>query len=451
MDSRASEARTRIVALTGEVGLLRLLRSILEPNACKVVPGALTLDGAATGQPVDIVIVDLESFDRESLDLELLSRLRRAYPGAEMIAISSEYREADCIAILDVDVDYLSRPFRAQNLTARVRVAELRRFKAGGHKRFYRHGSFVVDLFDRTVALDGQLIALAPSELNVLMHLASKPGLVTTFGDILAWTGRAGSASGRRAIRTSVFRLRRRIERDPRNPVVLLTEAGIGYRLARESVDHLTSMLARGDAKAMKPARHDARACSHRGQSARRVHHGSIRESPNLSHCDRRPHRTWALSRLGVPQTLSASVRAPMLESAKQIIALRPAASQETIKLIGDNGGGFFNVNSARPFENELWSSIFQNWSQLVLPVTLVFAFERMVGDWRQGRTRLSLATPRTYRSSRVCPPRSALRKPKDNVPCSSRPVPPRALWAPYDLKLHSLSNAYLGVLILSA
>ena len=75
-----------------------------------------------------------------------------------------------------MDVDYLPRPFSARDLTARVRVAELRRFKAAGHKRFYRSGSFVVDLFDRTVALDGELIALAPSELNVLMHLASKPG-----------------------------------------------------------------------------------------------------------------------------------------------------------------------------------------------------------------------------------------------------------------------------------
>ena len=234
-----SWSSTRIFALTAEVGLLRLLRSVLEPNGCKALPSALALDTAASGQPVDIVIADLESFDREGLDLGLLSRLRRAYPGTEMIAISREYREADCIAILDVDVDYLPRPFRAEDLTARVRVAELRRFKAAGHKRFYRRGSFVVDLFDRTVALDGELIALAPSELSVLTVLASRPGRVTTFGDILAGVGRTGSASGRQALRMSVFRLRRRIERDPKHPVLLLTEAGIGYRLAPESVDHL--------------------------------------------------------------------------------------------------------------------------------------------------------------------------------------------------------------------
>jgi len=94
---------------------------------------------------------------------------------------------------------------------------------------------------------------------------------------------------------------------------------------------------------------------------------------------------------LGVPQTLSPSVEATTLEGAKQIIALGPVASQETIKLIGDNGGGFFNANSAHPFENpNVWSNMLQNWGQLVLPVALVFAFGRMVGDWRQGRTLLA-------------------------------------------------------------
>ncbi len=98
-----------------------------------------------------------------------------------------------------------------------------------------------------------------------------------------------------------------------------------------------------------------------------------------------------AFAALGVPQTLSASVEATTLEGAKQVIALGPVASQETIKLIGDNGGGFFNANSAHPFENpNVWSNILQNWSQLVLPVALVFAFGRMVGDWRQGRTLLA-------------------------------------------------------------
>src|SRR5271157_3720764 len=97
-----------------------------------------------------------------------------------------------------------------------------------------------------------------------------------------------------------------------------------------------------------------------------------------------------AFAALGVPQTLSGSVDATTLEGAKQIIALGPVASQDAIKLIGDNGGGFFNANSAHPFENpSVWSNMLQNWSQLILPVALVFGLGRIVGDWRQGRALL--------------------------------------------------------------
>jgi K+-transporting ATPase ATPase A chain len=97
-----------------------------------------------------------------------------------------------------------------------------------------------------------------------------------------------------------------------------------------------------------------------------------------------------AFAALGVPQTLSGSIQAKTLEGAKQVMSIGPVASQEAIKLIGDNGGGFFNANSAHPFENpSVWSNILQNWSQLALPVALVFAFGRMVGDPRQGRALL--------------------------------------------------------------
>src|SRR5271157_1042705 len=83
---------------------------------------------------------------------------------------------------------------------------------------------------------------------------------------------------------------------------------------------------------------------------------------------------------LGVPQTLQASVEATTLEGAKQVIALGPVASQEAIKLIGTNGGGFLNANSAHPFENpNVWSNMLQAWSMLVVPVALVFAFGRLV------------------------------------------------------------------------
>ena len=95
---------------------------------------------------------------------------------------------------------------------------------------------------------------------------------------------------------------------------------------------------------------------------------------------------------LGIPQTLQGSFEAATLEGAKQTIAIGPVASQEAIKLLGNNGGGFFNANSGHPFENpSALSNMAENWSQLVLPVAFVFAFGRMVGDLRQGRSLLAV------------------------------------------------------------
>jgi K+-transporting ATPase ATPase A chain len=97
-----------------------------------------------------------------------------------------------------------------------------------------------------------------------------------------------------------------------------------------------------------------------------------------------------ALVVLGVPQTLLGSVDATTLEGVKQTISLGPIATQEAIKELGTNGGGFLNANSAHPFENQnAWSNLIENWSLLVIPVATVFAFGRMLGDARQGRSLL--------------------------------------------------------------
>jgi K+-transporting ATPase ATPase A chain len=88
----------------------------------------------------------------------------------------------------------------------------------------------------------------------------------------------------------------------------------------------------------------------------------------------------------GMPQTLLASVDANTLEGARQTIALGPVASQEAIKQLGTNGGGFFNANSAHPFENpNAISNVLSIWSALVVSSALTYTFGRMVGDTRQG------------------------------------------------------------------
>ena len=94
-----------------------------------------------------------------------------------------------------------------------------------------------------------------------------------------------------------------------------------------------------------------------------------------------------ALVALGVPQTLQGSIEATTLEGARQMLAIGPVASQEAIKELGTNGGGFFNANSAHPFESpNALSNMLEIWALLVIPFATAFAFGRAVFDYRQGR-----------------------------------------------------------------
>lgn len=94
----------------------------------------------------------------------------------------------------------------------------------------------------------------------------------------------------------------------------------------------------------------------------------------------------FALIALGVPQNLSSYVDATTLEGAKQTIAQGPVASQLAIKQLGTNGGGFFNVNSAHPYENpNIWTNTLEAWGILALALALAVAFGRMIGREREG------------------------------------------------------------------
>ncbi|RVT90005.1 potassium-transporting ATPase subunit KdpA [Rhodovarius crocodyli] len=88
----------------------------------------------------------------------------------------------------------------------------------------------------------------------------------------------------------------------------------------------------------------------------------------------------------GVPQNLAGYVTANTLEGGTQTIPMGPAALQIAIKQLGTNGGGFFGVNSAHPFENPTpWTNFWQSWAIIALPMGLALSFGRMVGDRRQG------------------------------------------------------------------
>jgi len=231
MDARVSERRTVVAMLTSEAALVRFARAILEPG-CKV----LSLAPIAAGQAPACDRTDVVVAEFDAVDPDALAAVGRAYPGAAVIALCPARREADCIAALDLDADYLARPFSAADLAARVRVAEGKRFAAMGVPRFYRHGPLAFDLIRRTLSIDGRAITLAPSERDLFAHLAGRAGVVVAYERLLERAGLSGSPRGRQALRSCVLRIRRKIEREPFRPEILLAEIGVGYRLAPPTV-----------------------------------------------------------------------------------------------------------------------------------------------------------------------------------------------------------------------
>jgi two-component system, OmpR family, KDP operon response regulator KdpE len=226
MGTQFSRRRTTVLVLTGDGGLVRLTRSILEPGCAVIGPAAPGGNADMRAEQADIVIVDAQS-----MDLDAILAATRSWPDAQLIVLSHEYREADCVVILDADADYLPHPFRPEDLAARVRVAELRRFNATGRRRSYRKGLLVFDLFEVALTIDGRPVALGPSEVAILSLLAGQPGVVADYNRLLAELGLGGSERTRQALRSCVFRLRRKIERDSLHPEILLAEAGVGYRV----------------------------------------------------------------------------------------------------------------------------------------------------------------------------------------------------------------------------
>lgn len=222
---------TTVTVLTSEPALVRLMSSILEPKRrvrAGGPPGAIT---AAPGG-AHVVVMDLDAIDSETIQAA-----KDAYPGAALIALSPERRETDCIAALEIGADYLARPFSPADLAARLRVAELRLFAAKGLPRFYRNGAIAFDLFSGRLSIEGRNVTLAPSEIDLLVHLAARAGVVVSYERLLDEAGLAGLRRGRPALRSCVMRLRRKIEREPLRPQILLAEIGVGYRLAPSTLE----------------------------------------------------------------------------------------------------------------------------------------------------------------------------------------------------------------------
>jgi len=222
-----------IVLIEDEPPIRRFLRATLTTQGYRLYEAPTGSDGlveVASRQP-DVVVLDLGLPDMDGL--EVLRRVRE-WSKVPVIVLSARGREADKVAALDAGADdYVSKPFGAEELLARIRVA-LRHAAsgaAGDGDGVFAVADLTVDLTRRRVSLRGAEVRLTPIEYRLLTTLVRHAGKVVTQRQMLREVWGPNHDEQAHVLRVHMSQLRRKIETTPAQPRYLLTEPGVGYRL----------------------------------------------------------------------------------------------------------------------------------------------------------------------------------------------------------------------------
>lgn len=194
--------------------------------------GSLAMLELRSSAPIDLMILDLGLPDRDGVDV---IREVRAWSSLPIIVLSARLDDADKVEALDAGADdYLVKPFSVDELLARLRVA-LRRLSSAAEAddAVYRNGGLCIDYQAAVVTLDGDEVHLTPIEYRLLCLLARNTGKVLTHNYILKEVWGMALSSDLPSLRVFMATLRKKIERDPAQPIYLHTHVGVGYRMLR--------------------------------------------------------------------------------------------------------------------------------------------------------------------------------------------------------------------------
>jgi DNA-binding response OmpR family regulator len=171
--------------------------------------------------------------------LQVCQAVRRGETYIPIIMVTAKYEDVDKIVGLEMGADdYITKPFNARELLARVR-AVLRLVRGGGEVRHHEclHiGSLEIDLAGREVRVESRPVSLTPKEFDLLVVLARSPGRVFGRETLLQQVWGYDYLGDSRTVDVHIQRLRQKLEPDPHNPRYLLTAHGIGYKFSVEEV-----------------------------------------------------------------------------------------------------------------------------------------------------------------------------------------------------------------------
>jgi two-component system, OmpR family, KDP operon response regulator KdpE len=224
-----------VLLVEDEPQVRRFLRNLLRANGYGLVEAETAAAGLslASKRVPDLVLLDLGLPDGDGVDV---TRRLREWTQTPIIVLSARDHQDDKVEALDAGAnDYLTKPFGARELLARMRVALRPAASVGGRgEPVYQSGALRVDLSSRQAFVDGAEVHLTPTEYKLLALLVRNAGKVITHNQLLREAWGPGHASQKQSLRVYMGQLRHKLEADPARPRYLTTEPGVGYRLRAE-------------------------------------------------------------------------------------------------------------------------------------------------------------------------------------------------------------------------
>jgi len=228
-----TETKESILLIEDEPQMRRFLRVTLQAHGYLLIESATGQDGliqVATRNP-DVVLLDLGLPDIDGLEV---TKQLRQWSQVPLIVISAREQEEDKVRALDAGADdYLTKPFGASELLARIRVSlrHMAMQHAGSEEPVFVLDNLKVDLAKRQVLLDGREVHLTPIEYRLLALLIKHAGKVITHTHILKEVWGTAYAGQTHYLRIYMAQLRHKLEADPARPRFFINEPGVGYRL----------------------------------------------------------------------------------------------------------------------------------------------------------------------------------------------------------------------------